>query len=370
MIVGVPREVKSDEYRIGLLPVGVELLVRDGHTVLVEASGGEGSGFEDERYVAAGAKLVSAPERIWGEADLIVKVKEPQPHETPLMRDGQEVFTYFHFAADEALTRQCLERGITAIAYETLEARLSHGRTTLPLLTPMSEVAGRLSIQEGAKYLERPQEGRGILLGGVPGVEPGEVVIIGGGVVGSNAALVAAGLGAHVTLMDVDLDRLRYLSEIMPPNVTTLYSDIHAIRSHLETADLLIGAVLIPGAKAPELVRREDLGRMKRGTVIVDVAVDQGGCVETTRPTTHAEPTYLVDGVVHYCVANMPGAVGRTSTQALTNATLPWVLKLANQGSGRLADAEAGFRAAINMRGGELLNAAVAEAHGIEMPAS
>jgi alanine dehydrogenase len=367
MIVGVPREVKQDEYRVGLLPVGVELLVRDGHTVLVEASGGEGSGFADARYVAAGAKMVPAAEEIWGEADLIVKVKEPQPHETPLMRDGQEVFTYFHFAADEALTRQCMERGITAIAYETLEARLAHGRTTLPLLTPMSEVAGRLSIQEGAKYLERPQEGRGILLGGVPGVEPGEVVIIGGGVVGSNAAQVAAGLGANVTIMDVDLDRLRYLSEIMPPNVTTIYSDIHAIRDHLQRADLLIGAVLIAGAKAPELVRREDLKTMKPGAVIVDVAVDQGGCVETARPTTHAEPTFLVDGIVHYCVANMPGAVGRTSTQALTNATLPWVLKLANQGSARLAEDDAGFRAAINLRGGQLTNSAVGEAHGIEV---
>jgi alanine dehydrogenase len=320
MIVGVPREVKQDEYRVGLLPVGVELLVRDGHTVLVEASGGEGSGFEDDRYVAAGAKVIRAPEEIWAEADLIVKVKEPQPHEIPLMRDGQEVFTYFHFAADEALTRQCLERSITAIAYETLEARVAHGRTTLPLLTPMSEVAGRLSIQEG-------------------------------------------------TIMDVDLERLRYLSEIMPPNVTTIYSDIHAIRSHVQTADLLIGAVLIPGAKAPKLVHREDLSTMKRGAVIVDVAVDQGGCVDTTRPTTHAEPTYLIDGIVHYCVANMPGAVGRTSTQALTNATLPWVLKLANQGSAHLAEGDAGFRVAINMRGGQLLNCAVGEAHAIEVAA-
>jgi alanine dehydrogenase len=370
MIVGVPREVKQDEYRVGLLPVGAELLVRDGHTVLVETSGGEGSGFEDDQYVAAGAKMVPTPAEVWGEADLIVKVKEPQPHEIPLMRDGQEVFTYFHFAADEELTRQCLERGITAIAYETLEARVAHGRTTLPLLTPMSEVAGRLSIQEGAKYLERPQEGRGILLGGVPGVEPGRVVIIGGGVVGSNAALVAAGLGASVTIMDVDLERLRYLSEIMPRNVTTIYSDPHAIRSALNSADLVVGAVLIPGAKAPRLVSRSDLPSMKRGAVIVDVAVDQGGCVETTKPTTHAKPTYLVDGVVHYCVANMPGAVGRTSTQALTNATLPWALKLANQGSLRLADGDAGFDAAVNMRGGQLLNRAVAEAHGIEVAAS
>jgi alanine dehydrogenase len=281
------------------------------------------------------------------------------------MRQGQDVFTYFHFAADEALTRGCLDRGITAIAYETLEGRTEHGRTTLPLLTPMSEVAGRLSIQEGAKYLERPQQGRGVLLGGVPGVEPGEVMIIGGGVVGTNAALMAAGMGAYVTILDRDLDRLRYLSDIMPANVRTLYSDPHSIRDGISRADLVIGAVLIPGAKAPHLIRREDLATMKRGSVIVDVAVDQGGCVETTRATTHADPTYLVDGVVHYCVANMPGAVSRTSTQALTNATLPWVLRLANQGSDRLAATDEGFRAAVNTRGGRLLTRAVGEAHGI-----
>jgi len=367
MIVGVLREVKSDEYRVGLLPVGAELLVRDGHTVLVEAAAGEGSGFEDDRYLAAGAKVVATAEEVWGESGLIVKVKEPQATEIPLMREGQDVFTYFHFAADEALTRGCLDRGITAIAYETLEGRSAHGRPTLPLLTPMSEVAGRLSIQEGAKYLERPQQGRGVLLGGVPGVEPGEVMIIGGGVVGTNAALMAAGLGAYVTILDRDLERLRYLSEIMPANVTTIYSDPHAIRDGITRADLVVGAVLIPGAKAPHLIRREDLSTMKRGSVIVDVAVDQGGCVETTHATTHADPTYVIDGVVHYCVANMPGAVSRTSTQALTNATLPWVLRLANQGSDRLAAGDDGFRAAINTRAGRVLNRAVGEAHGIEV---
>jgi alanine dehydrogenase len=367
MIVGVPRELKQDEYRVGLLPVGAELLVRDGHTVLMEVAAGEGSGFEDDTYLAAGATMIGSAEEVWGEADLIVKVKEPQESEIPLMRNAQDVFTYFHFAADEPLTRACLDRGITAIAYETLEGRAARGRPTLPLLTPMSEVAGRLSIQEGAKYLERPQEGRGILLGGVPGVEPGEVLIIGAGVVGSNAALVAAGLGAYTTIMDIDLDRLRYLSEIMPRNVTTIFSDIHAIRAALKTADLVIGAVLIPGAKAPMLVNREDLAGMKRGAVIVDVAVDQGGCVETTRPTTHAKPTYVVDDVVHYCVANMPGAVGRTSTQALTHATLPWVLKIAGEGSDRLAAADAGFRAAINMREGRVLNRAVGDAHGLSV---
>jgi len=365
MKVGVLREIKSDEYRVGLLPVGVELLVRDGHTVLVEAGAGAGSGFENDRYLAAGAKIVESAAEVWGEAALIVKVKEPQPTEIPLMRKGQDVFTYFHFAADESLTRGCLDSKITAIAYETLEGRTEHGRTTLPLLTPMSEVAGRLSIQEGAKYLERPQQGRGVLLGGVPGVEPAEVMIIGGGVVGTNAALMAAGMGAYVTILDRDLDRLRYLSEIMPANVTTIYSDPHSIREGITRADLVIGAVLIPGAKAPHLIRREDLATMKRGAVIVDVAVDQGGCVETTRATTHANPTYLVDGVVHYCVANMPGAVSRTSTQALTNATLPWVLRLANQGSDRLAAADDGFLAAVNTRNGRLLNRAVGEAHGI-----
>ncbi|HXV36269.1 MAG TPA: alanine dehydrogenase [Myxococcota bacterium] len=367
MIVGVLREVKSDEYRVGLLPVGAELLARDGHTVLVETRAGEGSGYDDDRYLAAGAKIASSAAEVWSQAELIVKVKEPQPSEIPLMRRAQDVFTYFHFAADEALTRGCLERGITAIAYETLEGRTTHGRPTLPLLTPMSEVAGRLSIQEGAKYLEKPQQGRGVLLGGVPGVEPGEVLIIGGGVVGTHAAQMAAGLGAYVTILDLDLERLRYLAEIMPPNVTTLYSDIHAIRNGITRADLVIGAVLIPGAKAPRLIRREDLATMKRGSVIVDVAVDQGGCAETTRATTHANPTYVVDGVVHYCVANMPGAVSRTSTQALTNATLPWVLKLANEGSERLARADEGFRKAINLRDGRVLNRGVGEAHGIQV---
>ncbi len=367
MIVGVLREVKSDEYRVGLLPVGAELLVRDGHTVLVETGAGEGSGFDNDRYLAAGAKIVETAEEVWGESGLVVKVKEPQPDEILLMRPGLDVFTYFHFAADEALTRGCLDQGITAIAYETLEGRTAHGRPTLPLLTPMSEVAGRLSIQEGAKYLERPQQGRGVLLGGVPGVEPGEVLIIGGGVVGTNAAWMAAGMGAYVTVLDLDLERLRYLSEIMPPNVTTIYSDIYAIRDALTKADLVIGAVLIPGAKAPHLICRDDLSTMKRGSVIVDVAVDQGGCVETTHATTHADPIFLVDGVVHYCVANMPGAVSRTSTQALTNATLPWVVRLANEGSDRLAAADDGFRVAVNTRGGRVLNRAVGEAHGFEI---
>lgn len=365
MIVGVPREVKSDEYRVGLLPVGAEMLVRDGHTVLVERHAGEGSGYTDEQYVKAGARMVSTAAEVWGEADMIVKVKEPQAQEIPLMKRRQEVFTYFHFAADRELTEGCLKQGICAIAYETLEAPAPGGRTTLPLLTPMSEVAGKLSIQEGAKFLERPQEGRGILLGGVPGVEPGDVLILGGGVVGSNAARMAAGLGANVTILDINIDRLRYLSEVMPANVTTIYSDPHAIREYLTRADLVIGAVLIPAAKAPNLVTREDLKTMKHGAVIVDVAVDQGGCVETTKATTHAKPTYIVDGVVHYCVANMPGAVGRTSTQALTNATLPWALRIAREGSRSIAEKDKFFRPAINMDDGKLLSKPVAEAHGL-----
>ena len=365
MIVGVPREVKSDEYRVGMLPVGAEMLVRDGHTVLVETHAGEGSGYPDDLYAKAGAKIVPTAAEVWGGADLIVKVKEPQSSEIPVMRRRQEVFTYFHFAADRELTEGCLKQGVCAAAYETLEAPAPGGRITLPLLTPMSEVAGKLSIQEGAKFLERPQEGRGILLGGVPGVEPGDVLILGGGVVGSNAAKMASGLGANVTIMDIDLDRLRYLSEVMPANVTTIYSDPHAIREYLTRADLVVGAVLIPAAKAPNLVKRADLKTMKPGAVIVDVAVDQGGCVETTRPTTHANPTYIIDGIVHYCVANMPGAVGRTSTQALTNATLPWVLKVARVGARALAEENRWFRPAINMDDGRLLNKPVAEAHGL-----
>jgi len=323
MIVGIPKEVKSDEYRVGMRPVGVELLIRDGHSVLVETTAGDGSGFTDDQYVEVGARIVDTAAEVWGEAGMIVKVKEPQPQEIKMMRRGQQVFTYFHFAADKDLTIGCLESGACCIAYETLEARAPGGRVTLPLLTPMSEVAGKLSVQQGAKFLERPQEGRGILLGGVPGVEPGDVLILGGGVVGTNAAKMAAGLGANVTIMDIDLDRLRYLSEVMPANVTTIYSDVHAIRQYAELADLIVGAVLIPAAKAPNLIMREDLKRMKPGAVIVDVAVDQGGCVETTKPTTHAKPTYIIDEVVHYCVANMPGAVPKASTYALTNVTLP-----------------------------------------------
>lgn len=361
MIVGVPKEIKSDEYRVAMLPVGAEELTAAGHTVLIETGAGLGSGITDAQYTSAGATLVAQAAEIWSRADLVVKVKEPQPAEWPNLRPGQVVFTYFHFAADEALTHAILKSSITAIAYETLR----DARGNLPLLTPMSEVAGRMSIQEGAKYLERPQEGRGILLAGVPGVAPAEVAILGGGIVGSNAAKVAAGLGATVRILDVNLDRLRYLDDIMPPNVTTLYSDRHTILESIERADLLIGAVLITGARAPRLVRRADLARMKHGAVVVDVAIDQGGCVETSRPTTHQHPTYVIDGVVHYCVTNMPGAVGRTSTYALCNVTLPYVLQFARDGWRSVASTNAGVAEGVNIDAGRVTNRAVAATFGL-----
>lgn len=366
MVVGVPNEIKTHESRVALTPVGVEELTRCGHAVLIQAGAGQGSGISDEQYAHHGAAIVPSAEDVWRHADLIVKVKEPLPVEWPMMRSGQIVFTYFHFAADEALTRAVMESGITAIAYETIR----DARGNLPLLTPMSEVAGRMSIQEGAKFLERPFEGRGILLGGVPGVLPAHVVILGGGVVGANAAKVAAGLGANVTILDINLERLRYLDDVMPRNVTTLYSDRHNILDSLSRADLLIGAVLIPGARAPHLVRRPDLKRMLPRAVIIDVAIDQGGCVETSRPTTHSQPTYLVDEVVHYCVTNMPGAVGRTSTYALTNVTLPYVLQLARKGLDRALAENPGLRYGLNVRTGKVTNPAVAETFGLECAAS
>ena len=361
MIVGVPREIKQDEYRVALLPVGAEELKRAGHEVLIETGAGLGSGIPDSRYSVCGAEICESAEEVYRRADLIVKVKEPQPSEWPLLRAGQTLFCYFHFAADERLTHAMLRSKVTAVAYETIrDARGGH-----PLLTPMSEVAGRMSIQEGAKYLERPQLGRGILLAGVPGVMPANVVIIGGGVVGANAAKIAAGLGANVFLLDINIDRLRYLDDIMPKNVTTLYSDRHTILELLELADLLIGAVLVEGARTPVLVRRDDLKRMKSGAVIVDVAIDQGGCCETSKPTTHSNPTYLVDDVVHYCVTNMPGAVGRTSSYALCNATLPYVLRLANEGIMEAAQNDPGIAHGINIHDGAVTNRAVAETFGL-----
>jgi alanine dehydrogenase len=362
MLVGVPKEIKTDEYRVPMIPVGVEELTRAGHKVAIQSGAGLGSGIPDEQYAMHGAEIVATAEEVWKRADLVVKVKEPLPSEWLLLRPGQIVFTYFHFAADEKLTRAVLESGITAIAYETIR----DPRGGLPLLTPMSEVAGRMSIQEGAKYLERPQEGRGILLGGVPGVLPANVVILGGGIVGANAAKVAAGLGANVTILDINLDRLRYLDDVMPRNVTTLYSDRHNILDGLARADLLIGAVLIPGARAPFLVRRDDLKKMPHRAVIIDVAIDQGGCVETSKPTTHSQPIYIIDDVVHYCVTNMPGAVGRTSTYALTNVTLPYVLQLAKKGFDRATAENAGLAEGVNIRAGKVTNAAVAETFGLE----
>ena len=367
MIVGVPTEVKSDEYRVGLRPVGAELLIRDGHTIFVQSGAGIGSGYEDKQYTTAGATIVQTAAEVWGPSDMIVKVKEPQTQEISMMRRGQQVFTYYHFAASKKLTLDCLEAGITAIAYETLEEPGLSGRTTLPLLTPMSEVAGKMSVQQGAKYLERPQGGRGILLGGVTGTPPAQVLVLGGGMVGANAALMAAGLGADVAVTDINLDRLRYLDDVMPANVKPIFSDPHFTREAIARADLIIGGVLISGAKAPHLISKNDLKTVPDGAVIVDVSIDQGGCVETSKPTTHADPIYTVEGVIHYCVANIPGAVPRTSTQALTNATLPWVLKIANRGADALAADDPGFAMAINMDEGQLFNKPVANAHGLDI---
>lgn len=364
MIIGVPKEVKKDEYRIAMIPAGVEELVNRGHQVLIERGAGLGSGIADDQYLEAGGKLLDAAGEVFANAEMIVKVKEPLPQEWPMIRPGQLVFTYFHFAADKALTQAMIESGATCIAYETL----TDARGRLPLLTPMSEVAGRMSIQEGAKYLERPQMGRGILLGGVPGVAPAHITILGGGIVGANAARIAAGFQADVAILDIDLDRLRYLDEIMPANVNVLYSDRHNIREQLQRADLVVGAVLIPGAKAPRLIEERHLKFMKPGSVIIDVAIDQGGCVETARPTTHSEPTYIVHDVVHYCVANMPGAVGRTSTFALCNATIRWVQALAKQGLSACQQYKE-LATATNVHQGKITNNAVAETFGLPLSA-
>ncbi len=358
MVIGVPKEIKQDEYRVAVTPAGVEQLRRAGHTIVVEREAGVGSGIPDEDYQAYGARIVATAANVFAEADLICKVKEPQASEIRMLTEKHVMFTYFHFAADRELTEGVLKSGATAIAYETIEDR--QGR--LPLLAPMSEVAGKMSIQEGAKYLERPMMGRGILLGGIPGVEPANVLIIGGGIVGTSAAKIAAGLGANVTLMDVDLYRLRYLDDVMPANVHTIYSTQEAIRRHLSESDLVIGAVLIPGARCPTLVPRDYLSLMKPGAVIIDVAVDQGGCCETIRPTTHSDPTYIVDGIVHYAVANMPGAVGRTSTFGLTNATIPYLLKLASMGWEKAIGEDAGLAAGVNAARGAITYKPVADA--------
>jgi alanine dehydrogenase len=363
MIVGVPKEIKTAENRVALVPAGAEALVGDGHIVLVEQGAGLGSGFADDAYRAVGATIAGSVDEVWAKAEMILKVKEPIEPEWKGIRKGQVLFTYFHFAASEPLTKAILASGCVAIAYETVQ--LPTGE--LPLLTPMSEVAGRMAVQEGAKYLEKVFGGSGILLGGVPGVLPAEVVVIGGGVVGTNAAKMAAGLGAHVTLLDISLDRLRYLSDVLAPNVDLLYSNRHNILEQIRKADLVIGAVLLPGAKAPNLVKRADLKVMKPGSVIVDVAVDQGGCIETTKATTHEQPTYVVDGIIHYAVANMPGGVPRTSTLALTNATFPYTKRLAKRGWKLACRDDHSLFLGLNVVEGKVVYPGVAEAFGLSL---
>ena len=362
MIVGLPKEIKDNEYRVGLTPAGVRALTDADHQVIVEKSAGEGSGFDDALYQRAGARILDSADAVWAEAEMIVKVKEPIDPEYPRMREGQLLFTYLHLAPDKKLTAELLKRKVTGIAYETITDR----RGSLPLLTPMSEVAGRMAIQVGAHYLEKMSGGRGILLGGVPGVPAARVVIIGGGVVGTNAAKIAVGMGSHVTIIDNNLDRLRELDDIFLSKISTLASSAYMIHDAVSQADLIIGAVLVPGASAPRLVTRNMLKDVPNGAVIVDVAVDQGGCIETTHPTTHSNPTYYVEGVLHYCVANMPGAVPRTSTFALTNATLPYALKLANKGFLVAIMQDPGLKAGVNTYGGHCTYEAVAVSQGLE----
>ena len=363
MKIGVPKEIKTNENRIALVPAGAETLIGAGHSVLVETGAGLGSGFSDDDFTCVGATIAPDADAVWRESEMIMKVKEPIKVEWPRMRRGQLVFTYFHFAADEELTRAHIASGATCVAYETVELPTRE----LPLLTPMSEVAGRMAVQEGAKYLEKLYGGRGVLLGGVPGVAPAKVVILGGGIVGINAAKMAAGLGAKVVILDISLERLRYLSDVMPANVQLIHSNRHNILEQISSADLVIGGVLIPGAKAPKLIRRADLSVMRPGSVIVDVAIDQGGCVETIHATTHENPTYVVDGVIHYGVANMPGGVPRTSTLALTNATLPYAVQLANKGWKRALRENPALLKGLNVTEGKVTYAGVAEAFGMEL---
>jgi alanine dehydrogenase len=360
--VGLPKEIKDNEYRVGLTPAGVRALADAGHQVFVERDAGAGSGFATDLYKQAGATILETADDVWAEGEMIVKVKEPIAPEYPRMREGQLLFTYLHLAPDLELTKQLLERKVTGVAYETIEDR----KGTLPLLTPMSEVAGRMAVQVGATYLERMNGGRGVLLGGVPGVPAARVVIIGGGVVGTNAAKIAVGMGAQVTIVDKNLDRLRELDDIFLSKISTLASSAYAIHGAISEADLIIGAVLVPGAAAPRLVTREMLRDVPDGAVIVDVAVDQGGCIETTRPTTHSNPTFYEEGVLHYCVANMPGAVPRTSTFALTNATLPYALRLANRGFVDAINSDPGLKLGVNTYAGKLTYEAVAESQGLE----
>lgn len=362
MIIGVPKEIKNNENRVALTPGGAQELLKNGHKVNIQSTAGLGSGFTDEMYIEAGATIISTIEETYAGAQMIIKVKEPIEPEYELIKEDQLVFTYFHFASYEPLTKAMMKSGAICLAYETVEK----SDRSLPLLVPMSEVAGRMSVQEGAKYLEKPSGGRGILLGGVPGVRPAKVMILGGGVVGTNAAKMAAGLGANVTILDVNLPRLRYLDDVMPANVNTFMSNEYNIRELISSHDLIIGAVLIPGAKAPHLVTRDMLKEMRPGTVLVDVAVDQGGCIETCKPTTHQDPTYIIDEVLHYCVANMPGAVPYTSTLALTNATLPYALQLANKGWKKACIDNQELRLGLNVINGKIVYQSVAEAFNLE----
>lgn len=362
MIIGVPKEIKNNENRVALTPAGASELIKHGHTLYVQKTAGEGSGFSDSEYQAAGATILNTIEEVYAIAEMIIKVKEPIESEYSLIKKDQLLFTYFHFASYEPLTHAMIDRGAVCLAYETVEK----ADRSLPLLIPMSEVAGRMSIQEGAKYLEKPMGGRGVLLGGVPGVKPAEVLVLGGGIVGTQAAKMAAGLGARVTMMDISLPRLRQLDDIMPANVETMISNEYNVRNAIKTADLVIGGVLIPGAKAPKLITRDMLPSMKKGAVIVDVAIDQGGCFETSKPTTHAEPCYEVDGVVHYCVANMPGAVPYTSTLALTNATLPYAVQLANKGWKKACADSNELKLGLNVINGKVVYKGVAEAFNLE----
>lgn len=360
MRIGVPKEIKNNENRVALTPGGVITMLKNGHSVFVETTAGVNSGFSDDDYKQAGAQILANAKDVFDTAEMIMKVKEPIAQEYALIRPNQLVFTYFHFASNETLTRAMIDSKAICLAYETVETN-----NTLPLLIPMSEVAGRMSIQEGAKYLEKPKGGKGILLGGVPGVKPANVLVLGGGVVGTQAALMAAGLGAHVTIMDISLPRLRYLSEIMPANVDTVMSSQYNIEQMLPLTDLVIGAVLIPGAKAPHLITRKMLKIMQPGSVLVDVAIDQGGCFETSQPTTHANPVYQVEGIQHYCVANIPGAVPFTSTLALTNATLPYAVKLANFGWEKACETYPDLQKGLNIVKGEVVCQAVAETFGL-----
>lgn len=361
MIIGVPKEIKTSENRVALTPAGVLEFVKRGHSVHIQSTAGVGSGFSDEEYVEAGAKILPTIEDVYAIAEMIIKVKEPIEQEYKLIKPDQLLFTYFHFASYEPLTHAMIASKAICLAYETVES----GDRSLPLLIPMSEVAGRMAIQEGAKYLEKPMGGRGVLLGGVPGVPPAKVLVLGGGIVGTQAAKMAAGLGAHVSILDVSLKRLRYLSDVMPANVTTMYSNEYTIKRLIKNHDLIIGAVLIPGAKAPSLITKAMLKEMRPGTVIVDVAVDQGGCIETCKPTTHDNPTFVIDDVVHYCVANMPGAVPYTSTIALTNATLPYALQLADKGWKKACQDNNELKLGLNVANGKVVYKAVSEAFNL-----